>query len=68
MGPESLSAALERIPGGIETEISGGVGLESIAELAALGADYISVGNVTNAARSRDFSMRIDLDGPAPEA
>lgn len=61
MGPESLSAALERIPEGIETEISGGVGLESIAELAALGADYISVGNVTNAARSRDFSMRIDL-------
>lgn len=63
MRPESLSAALERIPGAIETEISGGVGLESIAELAALGADYISVGSVTNAARSRDFSMRIDLAG-----
>lgn len=67
MGPEALSAALERIPGGIETEISGGVGLESIAELAALGADYVSVGSVTNAARSRDFSMRIDLAGSGQE-
>lgn len=61
MGPASLSTALQRIPAGIETEISGGVGLEKIAELAALGADYISVGSITNAARSRDFSMRIDL-------
>ncbi|MCF8086060.1 MAG: carboxylating nicotinate-nucleotide diphosphorylase [Desulfohalobiaceae bacterium] len=60
MGPGSLTSALRRIPRGIETEISGGVGLESIGELAGLGADYVSVGSVTNAARSRDFSMRIE--------
>jgi len=61
MGPDTLTAALRRIPDGIETEISGGVSLESVEELARFGADYISVGSVTHVARSKDFSMRIKM-------
>jgi nicotinate-nucleotide pyrophosphorylase (carboxylating) len=61
MGPEDLSRALRRVPAGIQTEISGGVDEENIGELAGLGADYISAGKLTNAARSRDFSLRSEL-------
>ncbi|MCF8031068.1 MAG: carboxylating nicotinate-nucleotide diphosphorylase [Desulfohalobiaceae bacterium] len=61
MGPEDLSRALCRIPAGIETEISGGVDRENIGELAGLGADYISAGRLTNAARSKDFSLKSEL-------
>jgi nicotinate-nucleotide pyrophosphorylase (carboxylating) len=68
MKPESLTSALRRIPRGIETEISGGVSLESIGELVGLGADYISVGSLTNAARSKDLSLRIEGPGSSPES
>ena len=63
MEPGRATAALKRIPRAIETEISGGVGLESVEELGRLGADYISVGRLTHGARSKDFSMRIESSG-----
>ncbi len=59
-----LKECLPLIPKDIEAEISGGVTLENIRELAlAHGvmrrADFISVGRVTHSAPSADFSMRI---------
>ena len=63
MKPEMMQKALGSIPGHIEVEISGGVTLDSLAELARVGgprkADFISVGRLTHSAPAADFSMRI---------
>jgi nicotinate-nucleotide pyrophosphorylase (carboxylating) len=40
-------------------EVSGGVGLDSVAELAATGVDIISIGALTHSARAVDISMRV---------
>ncbi len=40
-------------------EVSGGVGLDSVAELAATGVDIISIGALTHSARAVDMSMRV---------
>lgn len=57
-----LEAALALVPVHIETEISGGVQLENIRQLAEVGprrADFISVGRLTHSALAADFSMTI---------
>ena len=43
----------------IKLEISGNVSLENIADYAALGVDYISVGAITKHVRAIDLSMRV---------
>jgi len=57
-GP-AITQALAAIPADIETEVSGGVTLENIRELAELGPDFISVGRLTHSAPASDFSMQI---------
>jgi nicotinate-nucleotide pyrophosphorylase (carboxylating) len=47
------------IPQHIESEISGGVTVENISQLGSLGADYISVGCLTNSAPILDLSMKL---------
>lgn len=59
MGPETIREALALIPDGIESELSGGVSLETLAELAATGPDFISVGRLTHSAPTADLSMRM---------
>lgn len=59
MTPEAIRAALTLIPPDIETEVSGGVTLETIRDIALLGPDYVSVGRLTHSAPASDFSMRI---------
>jgi nicotinate-nucleotide pyrophosphorylase (carboxylating) len=63
MSPGMIRQALALTPASIEVEISGGVTLENIAELARLSAgrkaDFISVGRLTHSAAAADFSMRI---------
>jgi nicotinate-nucleotide pyrophosphorylase (carboxylating) len=44
-----------------ELEASGGVDLETVAEIAASGVDYISVGALTHSAPALDLSMTIDV-------
>lgn len=56
--------AVATIAGRAKTEISGGVTLDRIAELAATGADYVSVGALTHSVRAADISLEI---GPVPE-
>ncbi|MGX8717862.1 MAG: carboxylating nicotinate-nucleotide diphosphorylase [Desulfovibrio sp.] len=64
MGCAELRDALPLIPAGIEAEISGGVSLGNIRELALActerPADFISVGRLTHSAPSADFSMRME--------
>jgi nicotinate-nucleotide pyrophosphorylase (carboxylating) len=47
------------IDGRALVEVSGGVSLETVAGLAATGADIISVGAITHSARAVDISMRL---------
>lgn len=61
MDKNTLARALALVPPHIETEISGGVTLETIRDLALAGprrADFISVGRLTHSAPAADFSMR----------
>ncbi|MFO7718309.1 MAG: carboxylating nicotinate-nucleotide diphosphorylase [Thermodesulfobacteriota bacterium] len=53
-----LQKALQHIPAGIESELSGGVEESTIAALATCGADFISVGRLTHSAPALDLSMR----------
>jgi nicotinate-nucleotide pyrophosphorylase (carboxylating) len=47
--------------GGPELEASGGVTLENVAEIAAIGVDYVSVGALTHSAPALDLSMTIEM-------
>lgn len=64
LAPEQMREALRRIGGRAEVEISGGVKLEQVSALAALGVDYISVGRLTHSAPALDLSLDIALENP----
>ena len=70
MKPEMMQEVLDIIPRYIEVEISGGVTLDSLAQLARVGgkrkADFISVGRLTHSAPAADFSMRIGVSPQSP--
>jgi len=53
--------AVSRIGGRARTEISGGVTLERIGELATTGADFVSVGALTHSVRAADISFEVDV-------
>lgn len=62
MEPEGIRLALDIIPHGMETEVSGGVTLENIRSVACAsdrGPDFISVGRLTHSAPAADFSMLV---------
>jgi nicotinate-nucleotide pyrophosphorylase (carboxylating) len=61
MTTEQIAAAVERARGRAKTEISGGVTLARIPELAATGADYVSSGALTHSAPAVDISFEIEL-------
>ena len=63
MDQATLRRALARIPGHIPTEISGGVSLENLRDLAGLGPTFISVGRLTHSAPAADFSLRMASPG-----
>ena len=54
-----IREAVARIAGRAEIEISGGVTLERIPELATTGAHYVSVGALTHSAPSADLSFEL---------
>ncbi|SRR6266542_528127 len=54
--------AVRRIAGRAKTEVSGGVTLERLPELANTGADYVSVGALTHSARAADLSFELEPD------
>ena len=57
---DEIVEAVRRCRGRAKTEISGGVTLERLPELAATGADYVSVGALTHSAPSADISFEIE--------
>jgi nicotinate-nucleotide pyrophosphorylase (carboxylating) len=55
-----IRQAVARARGRAKVEISGGVTLERIAELATTGADFVSVGALTHSAPAVDISFEIE--------
>jgi nicotinate-nucleotide pyrophosphorylase (carboxylating) len=60
MTTEQIREAVQRVRGRAKVEISGGVTLERVGELAETGADYVSVGGLTHSARAADISFEIE--------
>jgi nicotinate-nucleotide pyrophosphorylase (carboxylating) len=64
MTPAELREAVRLVASRAKTEASGGVRRGNVAEIAATGVDFISVGALTHSARAMDFSLEL-LDEPA---
>jgi nicotinate-nucleotide pyrophosphorylase (carboxylating) len=66
MSLDQMRAAVERTAGRVELEASGGITLDTIADVAATGVDCISVGALTHSVQALDISLEITL-APAGE-
>jgi nicotinate-nucleotide pyrophosphorylase (carboxylating) len=60
LSTEEIIDAVRRCRGRAKTEISGGVTLQRMRELAATGADYVSIGALTHSAPAADLSFEIE--------
>ncbi len=56
-GLADLRAAVARVAGAVTLEASGGVNLSTVADIAATGVDYISVGALTHSAPCLDLGL-----------
>lgn len=59
MGPAMIDKALKIIDNSALVEVSGGVSLANIKEVARKGVDFISIGALTHSAPSVDISMEV---------
>ena len=59
---DAIRKAVQRINGRAKVEISGGVTLERMPELAKTGANYVSVGALTHSAPAADLSFELEPD------
>ena len=55
-----IREAVKRVDGRAQIEISGGVTLQRIPELATTGADYVSIGALTHSAPAADLSFELE--------
>jgi nicotinate-nucleotide pyrophosphorylase (carboxylating) len=60
MTPPRMRAIVERVGERAELEASGGIGLETIRDVAETGVHFISVGALTHSAPSLDLSLLLD--------
>lgn len=61
-----LARAVDRIGERAQTEASGNVTLDTVAEIARTGVDFISSGAITHSVRALDLSLLL-TDAPSPE-
>lgn len=61
MSTADITESVRRCGGRVRTEISGNVTLARMPELAATGADFVSVGALTHSAPSIDLSFELEL-------
>ena len=57
MTPAQLREAVALVAGRVPIEASGGVRLDTIAEIAATGVTYVSVGRLTQSAPAADIGL-----------
>ncbi len=60
MSCADMAEAVRLGAGRVQFEASGGVTLDTVAQIAATGVDFISVGALTHSARAIDFSLDLD--------
>ena len=60
LGAAEVREAVALVNGRAKVEISGGVTLDRLPELAATGADYVSIGALTHSAPAVDISFEIE--------
>ena len=60
LSTRDIATAVQKCRGRAKTEISGGVTLPRMPELAATGADYVSIGALTHSAPAVDLSLEIE--------
>lgn len=58
MAPDTIEAAVDRLPDDVLVEASGGITLETVADYAATGVDVVSMGSLTHSAAQLDVSFR----------
>jgi nicotinate-nucleotide pyrophosphorylase (carboxylating) len=56
---DSIRDAVKLVDGKVEIEVSGGVTLDRVREIAECGVDFISVGALTHSAKALDISLEI---------
>jgi nicotinate-nucleotide pyrophosphorylase (carboxylating) len=59
MDDEQIRQAVQQVAGRVRLEVSGGITLERLSRLAAMGVDYVSMGALTHSARAMDLSLEI---------
>ncbi len=59
MTHDEIRKAVRMVAGRAKLEVSGGVSLENIGEIAGTGADFISVGALTHSARAVDLGLEV---------
>ncbi len=57
---EEMRKALEIIDGKALVEASGNISLDNVADIARIGVDFISVGEITHSVRAADISLKIN--------
>ncbi|MCK5377889.1 MAG: carboxylating nicotinate-nucleotide diphosphorylase [Acidobacteria bacterium] len=60
MAPDSLRKAVDMVGGRVITEASGGITLETAAEIAATGVNFLSVGALTHSAPCLDLGLDVE--------
>lgn len=60
IAPDEMRRIRHRLGGGVKLEASGGINLDTIAEVAAAGVDIISIGALTHSAPAIDFSLELE--------
>ncbi len=58
--PVDQREAVRRAAGRAAVEVSGGVTLDTLREIAATGADYVSIGALTHSVRAADLSFELE--------
>ena len=65
MDNDTMKEAVRRVAGKAETECSGNVTKERLAEIAEIGVDFVSSGALTHSAPIMDISLNVSLTLPA---
>jgi nicotinate-nucleotide pyrophosphorylase (carboxylating) len=61
MPPNEIRKAVAMVDGKVPLEVSGGVTLKNVRELASTGVNYISVGALTHSPKAMDISFELQL-------
>ena len=60
MRPDDIAAAVRAVAGRVPLEVSGGVTLEDVPRIAALGVQLVAVGALTHSAPAADLNLKIE--------